>query len=506
MGRARAALLSSAVTLAAISGLAMLGRTPRPGTRCELPTALPPARPSTEREVAPRAAPYRPPAVRWVAFGGGAEPSSNQVSMEADLELAGRTLGPGGIVLFAGGPGSSGVYELDPTAVVDPVVRELAALFAAHGAGEGRFRTTRLPAHGAATRGELFDTLDRALASTGEPLLVYVDCHGDAGATPADNSLAAWGGEAITVRELTRRLDGARRPVRLLVSACFSGGFSELAFRDAEPGKGATPNDRCGLFASTWDLEATGCDPDPDRRKHEGYAVHLLHALRGQDRDGQAGRVDLDGDGAISLLEAHTRARIASEGLDVPTSTSERWLRHATPRRGSSATVELFEEEAVIAALSDRLGLTGSRSDLEREARRRFELLEARYERLVEEERVANGELQSRQHAVKGELLARWPELDDPWNSRHAAVLAGARSALERYFAESPLFRAYRRGLEAADEAADAALETALERAPFERLVRALENVTLAGRLKHAGGPDWQRYLRFLECERSRLR
>jgi hypothetical protein len=512
MRRDRAALLSAILTTVGVAALAVGGSEARRGRTggLDAPTVTSPSAPagtgvalSGLTQVNP---PPRPSPARWLAFGGGADPSSNQVSIEADLELAAAVLGPGGVMLFAGGPGASGVYELDAGASVDALRAELGDLFAPRGGRDGRYRPTRLPTHGPATRAEILATLGRELPTPGEPLVVYVDGHGDGASTPSETALITWGGDALTVKELAERLDGARRPLRLVVSACFSGGLGELAFRGADPKNGATADDRCGLFASTWDLEATGCDPDPDRRSHEGYAVHFLQAARGLDRDGRPARIDLDGDGAITMLEAHTRARIASEGLDVPTSTSERWLRHAAPERGPSVAFELPEDTAVIESLSGALGLTGSRDAVEAEAQRRLDALETRSERLLDDEHRAGDELEARRNAVKGELLARWPELDDPWQATHAERLARARRELEAYVASSATFAAYRKARDTANAATDAALETALERAPVERLVRALENAALAGRLKGKGGADWDRYVRFVACERSRLR
>lgn len=447
-----------------------------------------------------------PHPARWLSFGGGADPSSNQVSMESDLALASEAFGPGGVLLFAGGPRSSGVYELDADAEVDPLIAELAALFAPRSGRDGHYRRTVLRPHGPATKVELLRTLDRELSVTAAPLLAYVDCHGDGAAAPADNSLATWGGAPLTVRELASHLDVARRPVRLVVSACFSGGFADLAFRGAEARQGPTDKDRCGLFASTWDLEATGCDPDPDRRHHEGYAVHFLNALRGRDRDGRPHRVDLDGDGATSLAEAHAAARIASAGLDVPTSTSERWLRHAAPDKGPLAPLELAEEDAVIAALSSKLALSGDLETRLVRARARLDALEARHERLQAEGARTEEELAEHHEQLTGELLARWPTIDDPWHPDHAALLATSRGDIERYLSQSLSFAKYQDAQAAAEKAADAELDSALARAPVERLVRALENVLLAGRLKHRGGSDWTRYVQFLECERTALR
>ena len=103
-----------------------------------------------------------------------------------------------------------------------------------------------------------------------------------------------------------------------------------VAFETADESRGPSHTPRCGLFAGTWDRETSGCDANPDRRAQESYGLHFLHALAGKDRSGNAlepKRIDFDHDGKIGLLEAHARARIAAMSLDVPTTTSERFLR-----------------------------------------------------------------------------------------------------------------------------------------------------------------------------------
>jgi hypothetical protein len=450
--------------------------------------------------------PTRPHPARWLAFGGGAEPSSNQVSMENDLALASDVFGPGGILLFAGGPATQGVYELDDAPPKDDLALELAEVFAPRGGRDARYRKTRLEPHGPATREAIRSALEEELAEPGEPLLVYVDCHGEGGIAVQENSLATWGGDALRVKELSALFDAAKRPVRLIVSACFSGGLAELAFKGGKPEDGATDADRCGLFASTWDLEATGCDPDPDRRNHEGYAVHFLNALRGMDREGKRARIDLDGDGKITLLEAHTRARNASEGLDVPTTTSERWLRAVAPSRGAKATVSLPEEEATVAALTSRLGLLGDEATVETDARKRLDELETRYATLADAEERATEGLERARAAVKAELFARWPSLEDAWNADFRATIAREREAIDQLLDESASYAAFLEAAERAQKASDAALDVALERAPIERLVRSFDNRLLAARLKRRGGADWAHYEKLLTCERSRLR
>jgi hypothetical protein len=307
------------------------------------PPVVPSAQPlpTNPRQPAPREAAVAPApesngTVRWLAAGGGDAPESNQVSIEQDLGLAAEVFGPGGVLLYASGPGTRAVQVLAADRPPGGLRAELADLFAPRAGRDARYRETVLRPSGAATLEAFADALHDATATPGPPLLVYLAGHGVPGESPADNALLMWGRGELTPVDLAVALDASRaRETRLVVTSCYGGGFAETAFRGAVA-DGDAATGRCGFFATTSDREAAGCDPDPDRRGQDGYGMHFLHALRGRASDDtalQPGQIDFDGDGRITLYEAHSRVRIASRAVDVPTSTSERWLRRAAPRK-----------------------------------------------------------------------------------------------------------------------------------------------------------------------------
>jgi hypothetical protein len=332
--------------------------------------------------------------------------------------------------------------------------------------------------------------------------LALVVAHGDPGEAPRDNVVQLWGGHALSVADLGAMLDAApqARPLRLVVTSCFSGGFAELVFANTRAERGMTSGDRCGLFASTWDREASGCDPNPDRRAQESYGLHFLHALRGENKSGAklpAHEIDLDGDGKVSLSEAHARVRVATMSLSVPTSTSERWLRHAAPARGPRQSFELPEEERVVAVLGARLGLDSAESARERHAalEERASALEARLE-------AADEAAEPAYRALRMALLERWPVLDDPYHPDHAATVAGHASDILALLDDSPEATGYvraRDGIAGMEHELD---ELDVEQAAVERLVRAHETIELAGRLRAAGGAAFEGYRKLLACER----
>lgn len=443
--------------------------------------------------------------IAWVVAGGGVTPADNQVSIEGDVALVRERLGDDGVVLFAGGPGAHGV-QVASAPRGDALRALLGDLFDPRGGRRAVYRPTILPAvQGPATAEHLLAALGAALEQGGDPLFVYLAGHGEGAERPADVLYSTWGGRGIGPAELADTLDraGAQgRVVRLVMSSCYSGAFADIVFEgaDAEAGKPAE-HLHCGLFASTWDRPSSGCDPDPDRRRHEGFGIHFLNALAGLDRDGAPlahKDIDFDGDGRVSLLEAHARARIASRGFDVPTTTSERWLRFAAPAEGPAEAVAMPEEEAVARAIEGQLGLEAGAPIAEAIATRRSE--GAHLDTTVQAASEAEADAVDRVAAV---LLARWPVLNDPWHPDFGATLDGERHELETFFRTSELFHAYLAARDEADAAAQRKDALSLELAPYLRLQRARDNLALAGRLAAQGGDGWARFERLRTCERG---
>lgn len=433
----------------------------------------------------------------WLIAGGGGTPEFTQVSIEQDLELARRVFAGEGLLLFAGGRGAHGVQTLSEGREADRLAEQLADLFAPRGGRTSRYRATMLAVDAAATEVQVRAALATSTEAGATPLLMYMAGHGVPGAAPADTAIDLWGQTALRAGDLAATLDAAARPVRVVITSCFSGGFAELAFVGGDARAGVAARGRCGLFAATAEREASGCDPNPDRAAQEGYGLHFLNALRGRDREGKPAKaaIDVDGDGRISLLEAHTRVRVASGGIEVPTTTSDRWLRVKAERlRGRAADAGLVEEEAVIAGLGELGDELAARTAL---AQVQKDLVDATGR--IDQ---ANGAEDAAFRRTAGELLARWPVLDDPWHPDFAATLAAGRAAIAAHLQASAAYADYE-AARAAGEAAQADMGAALSRsARLERLVRAYETKALAGRLKARGGADWAAYTELLACER----
>ena len=446
-------------------------------------------------------APAAGPKLRYIAVGGGATPEYTEVSLEQDIQLAQQVLPGPGALLFAGGSDSASVRTLSPTLQSDTLLHKLGDLFDPRATRDSRYRRTKLTAQ-AATLDNFDTTLKRALAGGGgEPLLVYIATHGLQGDRARDNRVELWGGEPLEVAHLDALTADPARRVRFVIASCYSGGFAELAFKGAEVAGGASAAQRCGLFAGTWDRQTSGCDPNPDRRVQEGYSLHVLHALRGQDRAGQSlplSELDLDGDGKVGLLEAHTRARIASHSIDVPTTTSERYLREVERREAKPNSKLSPEDAAVVQKLGARLGLL-TRAAVDK----RYKELGSQLDAVQDELDAKDAELDRSQAKLSARVLARWPVLNDPYHDDFAATLKQSEAAIAALLVEAPEAREGAQLREQTDALAERAGALEADEAVTLRLLRAYETQGLAASLAARGGAAFKHYQALLACERG---
>ena len=453
-----------------------------------------------------------PAAIDYLAVGGGAEPASSQVSLEQDLALLRDILGEApGVVLHAGGPGAASTHELhdDDEPPGDPLLSRLGELLDPRESRRARFRESAISPNGPSSRVAFEHALARGLdGNATTPLLVYLNGHGDLADVDADNAVLLWGAEPLTAFRLSQLLDGATRPVRVVVTSCYSGGFAELAFAGADPTRGPTTQPLCGLFATTPDRESSGCDPNPERSEQEGFALHFLNALAGRDRGGSplpSGEIDFDGDGVITLYEAHARARIAGRSIDIPTTTSERWLRHAVDIEDGGASGSSDERASPVEARVARaLGAALSLPDAE-SAERRLAELASREGELTEQLEEVRADADAAWTAFRIGLLERWPILDDPWDARLVPTVREHRDEIARYLDESPAARDYRETREAITAVDDALVALDDEVALVTRLVRAHENIRLEALLRARGGEAQVVFDRLRACESTPL-
>src|SRR5690606_26698794 len=84
----------------------------------------------------------------------------------------------------------------------------------------------------------------------------------------------------------------------------------------------------CGFFAVDERTEAEGCTPGIDAGDYRDYATYFIAALAGRSRVDEplTAQPDRNGDGKVSLNEAHAYAYTEGFSTDIPRSTSDYFL------------------------------------------------------------------------------------------------------------------------------------------------------------------------------------
>lgn len=433
--------------------------------------------PTWVKAPAPAVAPTLAGTPRWIAIGGVDGPSANQVSIEDELELVRKTFGEGqGLVLYAGGPGSHGVQIADPEPRGEAWLRVLGELVDPRAGRDAHYRPVARTPHGAGTRQALEGALAVAASAGADAgrLLVWLAGHGAPGEHAKDVGLATWGGDLLTVDALSEAL-GVPRKTRVVATQCFAGGFADAVLDHADTS--------CGLFATTWELESSGCDSDPERAR-DSYGVLVLKAL-------SEAKNDLDGDGQVGLAEAHVAAVVGGPGIEVPVLSSEIDLARAfdvelDPNVVVGEDPWTREERTMLAGLLAKIPPELVKTSLE-----------AGFDALADDEKkkadaLDEADLDEAMAAsvAKGALLMRWPVLDDPWHPDFARTLQTEGEAIKAWLSSSEAITAWRDRLEAADRARLAVDTVRAQLAPLHRAIIAKETAIRVAMLRQRASAE----------------
>lgn len=470
----------------------------------------------------------------FLVIGGGYEPSGNQVSLEKNVDLFRTMIGeyyPGGApidVYFSDGDDPARDLQYRTAEEALPRVNVLLArvLRQTDALGES-YRSHRIDGVRGASNLENLRRWFRSTGGTlgpGDRLFIYATAHGGKGSeeAPRNTSLYLWDREELRVRDLAELIDGLPEGVDvvLVMVQCYSGGFAELAFSRGDRALGASRADVCGFFATTHDRPAAGCTPDIDEEQYHEYSSYFWEALRGRTRTGEPiGRnPDLDGDGLVSLAEAHAYAQLESVTVDISVKTSDAFLRHFS-RLSADGTDGLRSAEtpcpallaeasitdrAVIEGLSDSLGLSGD--DRAQQARRRADETRIEARRLDRSIRQARTRADASGNVIRNDLLGRWPELKNRWNPAVSELLTTQAEALVAFIEGHPEFDEFERRRLRLAELMVLRLDQDRVWIRCQRLLRTLENVALAANLPRVAGIDTvKRFRRLVAAESASI-
>ena len=467
-----------------------------------------------------------------LVMGGGGSPTSNQVSLEKNVNYFYRVLDRLGLdksprdIMFACGqqPGTNDVIY-NATASDDPQTMRL--IDALVGPGKGISRQFRPHDIGG---GEItsskdnivkwFDTHADQIGKT-DKLLIYFTGHGGRGEKDnAQNTcLYLWPNHNMRMQDFTTQLDklDPKTPVVMVMVQCFSGGFANAIFNDGDPAKGLSDYNRCGFYAAVHSRPAAGCTSHVNEADYKEYSSYFWAGLSGEDRLGEEVRKpDYDGDGKTSYLEAHAYAIIESDSTDLSMTTTDRMARAievdiTDPRAAvlseDSAYPDLLAaanpiRKAILEGLSRRMGLVGD--DRVEQAQAKLEEAKQQRSELFRQGRELGRELAGLRKQLIEPIRGRWPELSESKGDAALTTVLEQADPIRLAVAGKDTYAQIGEKLDALkqiDEQRDALTATV---AHAERFLYACESVAKIDTLLRFGTPEEVKaYKQLLARERA---
>lgn len=438
-----------------------------------------------------------------LTIGGGYEPTGNQASLEKNVLLFQRILAARSEsvtrhdVFFADGHNSGKDLQVhDPSQV--PLPNRLMAEFFGSNRDLGlTYRNHQVPGvRGATTPSNIkkwFAEVGPQM-NPGDNLTIYVTAHGDESHDNGDDyntSIAMWNNTSMKMPQLATLLDGLNPGVDVVVIMvqCYTGGFSHLIYRQGDPARGLSPQNRVGFFATVHDRPAAGCTPSVDEADYVEYSTYFWAAVSGQDRLGRPiKRPDYDGDGRVTLEEAHAYTILNANTIDIPVKTSGEYLSQISKfGDGKDSLLENDESYSTVLKLASpiqKLVLEKLSQNLKLNGDNR--LVDA-WEKTRVDRRRRRGTTQpstATKSRIASDLKRRWPELANTLNPISVELLTTRQNEFVTAIQGHSLYNKYKQQSEQ-----QATPDPQTLRAQYERFLRVADNVLLAENLRRMKKP-----------------
>lgn len=261
----------------------------------------------------------------------------------------------------------------------------------------------------------------------------------------AGNTLRLWDNTALSVQQLdtASRHAPVTAPMRFVLTQCHSSGFQRLVRPSARDLRQLGRQNRCVFTSAPVDHLTHRCvevsaDTESGLGAEQDYASLFFAALSGRPRAGAPLRrsPDLDGDRVVTLHEAHLHATTEGLGQELPRSSTETYLERWQPvwMRYLDTRSEPDNDYGQTAqALAERLRLPLKGRALVDALETRQTGLRERLERLDEESRRADVEIERLQTTLRRALVQRWPAVAHPYTTAHARFLANDLDAVHGF-------------------------------------------------------------------------
>jgi hypothetical protein len=465
----------------------------------------------------------------FLTIGGGESPTNNQISLEKNVLYLQRFLSDSGLgsmpheIYFANGKEvGRDIQFVDPTSPPPRANALLAQIFNREENLDASYRPHSIPGvKGAANRaaiGKWFETASPKLKD-GDRLFIYFSGHGGAGKPVRNTTLAMWGEGGLPVKEFAGLLDKIDPKVQvvLIMVQCHAGGFADVIFKDAQAGTHMSSAQRCGFFATSAERNAAGCTSDIDEDNYREYSTYFFAALYGKTRAGQSvRRPDYDGDGHVSLSEAHSYVQITSDTIDIPVATSDIFLRSCSKaEKGKAEQVSAdeavdtllaharAEQRVVIEELSKQLEL--KQDGRMAETKKLADKFDKERKDLDSQKRKLQRDLNPLRGQIQSAVKLRWPELSNPWHPKSMEILKKEADDLVKAIEKHPRFKRFTELGNEIDGLSARNMDLERKWVKCQRLMQTLQSIALAANLQRVASEELQEKYREIVREENCL-
>lgn len=344
-----------------------------------------------------------------------------------------------------------------------------------------------------------------------DDLFLLYSGHGGRGKRTDENFFFLWNNTQLTVRELDALLSTApeQSATRFVLPQCFSGAFNLLAFNELDASKGVKPSaPMCGFTSVASNRLAEGCTASINTEDYRDYASAFLSAITGTDRHGNpvSSAEDYDGDGQISLIEAHHHTYANTFSTDIPRSTSEdflisleRWYIKFAPYMplGDNRYYHLASElsRSVYSSTPGSLAFTNELADNLRSSNEMLLKLESEY---------GNNEraLMSLRSTLQERLYLKWPSLAIPASQQFHSTIQTSITDINQWLDEQEEMGQILQLEETQQALTEQIVDASREHTRHLKVERAIKLARLYEYLYSSGSSNEQQdYEALLECE-----
>lgn len=368
-----------------------------------------------------------------ILIGGGYDPSSSQVQIEANVIWAQQVMTELGLntsTWFSDGEAPQADVVLGSEFATSSPLEPIARVFGDRHRDRLQYRNHQVSdVIGGTEVSGLLPALQDRLTQQQEPVFLMYNGHGSPTPdTEAGVSINLWDRTTLSARDLHDLVTSSTNPMRWVFTQCFSGGFHRLAYENVDDGLTLTEPPRCGFTAESAYNVAEGCSASLTTDDYRDYSTYFLAALSGRERNGDfvLNELDLNGDGLNSPREAHLFTLEQADSTDLSRATSEDYLEAWQPwfLRWLPLRPQLPDNEysRVYRNIASRLQISLT-TDTPKQLRLDIRELQAQVHDLQLRRQSLQQEERALQQILIQDLTGRYPALLGPYTAQYVELV-----------------------------------------------------------------------------------